>query len=84
MAAEPTTRKSRCPFYIVMFDCRERKHVHVRGSGSGRAKLWLEPEVGVAAITGYTPHDASAITAIAREHRETLVPGWIEECGRQE
>ncbi len=68
-------------FYIVMFDCRERMHVHVRGGGRGRAKLWIEPEVGLGPLIRYTAIEASAITAIARENRETLVRGWIEECG---
>ena len=67
-------------FYIVMFDCRERQHVHVRGRGQGRAKLWLVPEIGVGAISGYTAREAAAITAIARENRETLVRRWSEEC----
>ena len=71
-------------FYIVMFDCRERKHVHVSRGGRGRAKLWLEPEVGVGATSGYTARDVSAITAIARENRETLVRRWVEECGTEQ
>ena len=71
-------------FYIVMFDCQERKHIHVRRGGGARAKLWLEPEISVEVIRGYTAREASVITAIAREHRETLVRRWIEECGRQQ
>ena len=74
-------RNGQYRFYIVMFDCRERKHVHVSGGGPGRAKLWLEPEIGIEAIRGYTDHDVARLKAIAREFRETLVRRWIEECG---
>ena len=70
-------------FYIVMFDCRERKHVHVGRGGGARAKVWLEPEIGLEANRGYTAREVSVITAIAREHRDTLIRRWIEECGRQ-
>jgi hypothetical protein len=70
-------------FYMVMFDCRERIHVHVKGGGTGHLKLWLEPEISVAAIRGYTARETAAIMAIGRENRQTLVRGWIEECGRQ-
>jgi hypothetical protein len=51
-------------FYMVMFDCRERKHVHVKGGGPGRLKLWLEPEIGVAAVSGYTAREVVVATAI--------------------
>jgi hypothetical protein len=67
-------------FFIVMFDCRERMHVHVQGGGNGQAKLWLLPEIGMAASRGYTIRDLARIEAIAREHRQTLLERWIEAC----
>jgi len=67
-------------FYIVMFDCHERMHVHVGGGGPGAAKIWLLPEVSVAASRGYTARDLERIEAIVRQHRQTLLDRWVEAC----
>jgi len=67
-------------FFIVMFDCRERVHVHVQGGGNGSARFWLVPEVGLAANRGYTARDLARIEAIALENRQTLLERWVEAC----
>jgi hypothetical protein len=67
-------------FFIVMFDCLERMHVHVKGGGSGEAKVWLDRDGGLAASTGYTPRQVERIAGIVRDHRRTLVERWIEAC----
>lgn len=67
-------------FYIVMFDCRERMHVHVKGGGRGGAKFWLVPSVSRAAHRGYTAIDLSKIEALLVEHRQTLVERWLDVC----
>lgn len=69
--------------YMVMFDCRERMHIHVKGGGRGEAKLWLVPEISLAAHRGYTARDLVNIEAIIREHRETLVERWLDVCEGQ-
>lgn len=66
--------------FIVLFDCHERMHVHVTGGGAGECKVWLEPEVGVAAVKGYTSREVARILAIVRDHRDTLIQRWIDEC----
>ena len=70
-----------CRFFIVMRDWEERRDVHVSG-GEGEAKLWLEPEVELAAYRGYTQREIGRIVRIARDHRSTLVQRWDEECGK--
>lgn len=67
-------------FFIVLFDCRERRHVHVRGGGPGEAKVWLDEEVSVAAARGYTPREVERVIRVARIHREKLVERWMEAC----
>lgn len=69
-------------FFIVMKDCEERKHVHVKGGGGGEAKFWLEPDVELAANQGYTPREIGTIARLVREHLAVLIQRWDEECGR--
>lgn len=69
-------------FFIVMNDCDERRHVHVKGGGGGEAKFWLEPEVELAANRGYTAREISRIARLARENLATLIGRWNEECGK--
>jgi hypothetical protein len=66
-------------FFIVMFDCGERMHVHVQGGG-GEAKFWLVPEVSLAAHRGYTARDLVRIETITEVHRATLRERWLEVC----
>jgi len=39
-------------FFIVLHDCSERRHIHVKGGDRGEAKYWLEPVVEQAATRG--------------------------------
>jgi hypothetical protein len=67
-------------FFIVMFDCRERMHVHVKGGGRGEAKFWLAPDISLAADRGYTARELARIEGIILEHRQTLLDRWSEAC----
>ena len=67
-------------FFIVLHDCSERRHVHVKGGGRGEAKYWLEPVAEQAATRGYTGHDLSRIERLLRDNRETLIRRWDEAC----
>ena len=67
-------------FFIVLYDCAERMHVHASGGSRGAAKLWLEPEVEVAAAKGYTRRQLGQLESVAREHQQMLIRRWIEEC----
>jgi hypothetical protein len=66
--------------FIVLHDCSERRHVHVKGGGRGEAKFWLEPATDRAATRGYTGRDLSRIERLLRDHRETLIRRWDEVC----
>ena len=68
-------------FEMVMYDCQERKHVHVKGNGGGGAKVWLEP-MEMASPGRYNAHDVRAIQTIIRDQRAILIERWNEECAR--
>ncbi len=69
---------------MVMFDCLERPHVHVRGNGGGGAKVWLEPLIGVASTGTYNAHEVGQILKICRARSALLLDRWAEECVRAE
>jgi hypothetical protein len=46
----------------------------------GEAKVWLDEDVSLAAVRGYTPHEVQRVIKVARKHREKLVERWIEAC----
>lgn len=69
-------------FFIVMKDCEERRHVHVKGGGNGEAKFWLEANVELAANQGYTAREIGRIARLVRENLATLIGRWNEECGK--
>ena len=69
-------------FFIVMKDCEEQRHVHVKGGGRGEAKFWLEPAVELAASQGYTAREIGRIERLVREHVATLIERWNEECAK--
>jgi hypothetical protein len=67
-------------FFIVLHDCSERRHVHVKGGGRGEAKYWLEPLVEHAASRGYTGRELSRIERQIRERHGALIRQWDEAC----
>ena len=67
-------------FEMVMFDCQERQHVHVRGNGKGGAKIWMEPVLEVASSGGYNPRESRQIERIIGENLASMIAKWDEEC----
>lgn len=67
-------------FFMVMFDCLERPHVHVRGGSLGEAKIWIAPSIGVASAWGYTPHELARIRVIVARNSEVLIDRWLRTC----
>lgn len=67
-------------FFIVMFDCRERPHVHVKGNGKGGGKLWLVPAVELASPGQYNERELAGIRRIVRDSLSRIVWRWHEEC----
>ncbi len=66
--------------FMVMFDCLERPHVHVRGGSPGEAKIWLVPAVSIATTWGYTARDVERVRLIVARNAEVLVDQWLRTC----
>ena len=69
-------------FEMVMFDCQERRHAHVRGNGKSGAKFWLEPIVEMASPGRYNENELKQISRIIRENLATMTQRWDDECAR--
>lgn len=67
-------------FFMVMFDCVERPHIHVRGGSIGEAKLWLVPSVSLAMTWGYTARELDRIRVIVVRNAEVLIDRWLRTC----
>ena len=67
-------------FFMVMFDCLERPHIHVRGGSNGEAKFWLVPSVSFANASGYTRLEVERIRVIVTSNAEVLLEGWELSC----
>jgi len=67
-------------FFMVMFDCVERPHIHVRGGSIGEAKVWLVPTVSLATTWGYTARELARIQLIVARNTEVLVELWHRTC----
>ncbi len=71
-------------FEMVMFDCQERRHAHVRGNGKGGAKFWLEPRIEIASPGRYNAHEVRQVERIIRANLAKMVARCDEECARVE
>jgi len=67
-------------FEMVMFDCEERRHAHVRGNGRGGAEVWLEPTVEIASPGGYDDHESRQIRRIIEDNLARMIRKWDDEC----
>jgi hypothetical protein len=61
-------------FFIVM---RMMNHVHVI-KGSAKGKIWLEPEVLIAYLHGFSSREESFIMQIVSGHTENFKQKWNE------
>jgi hypothetical protein len=64
-------------FYSNEGSPREPAHVHVRAGGS-EAKLWLEPNVRVAASFGFDATTLRELVEVAQLNRELIERAWHE------
>lgn len=64
-------------FYSNEVSPREPVHVHVR-SGSSAAKLWLEPQVRVAASFGFDAGTLRELVEVAQSNRVLIERTWHE------
>jgi hypothetical protein len=64
-------------FYSNEGNPREPVHVHVR-SGSSEAKLWLEPQVRVAASFGFDASTLRELVEVVQSNRVLIERTWHE------
>ncbi len=69
-------------FVMVMHDCNERAHCHVKGGKGGNAKFWLRPGVALARAGTYREHELSKIEGIVRANIAKMLERWDEECAK--
>lgn len=67
-------------FYSNEGSPREPMHVHVRAGGS-EAKLWLGPQVRVAASYGFDAGTLRELVEVAQSNRELIERAWDEYFG---
>ena len=67
-------------FYSNEGHPREPVHVHVRAGGS-EAKLWLDPQVRVAASYGFDAATLRELVEVAQTHRELIQGAWHDYFG---
>jgi len=67
-------------FYSNEGDPREPMHVHVRSGGS-EAKLWLDPQVRVAASYGFDAGTLRELVEVAQTNRELIERAWHDYFG---
>lgn len=67
-------------FYSNEGNPQEPLHVHVRGAGS-EAKLWLHPQVRVAASRGFDSGTLHELVEAARANRELIERAWHDYFG---
>jgi hypothetical protein len=70
----------RCFFYSNEGNPREPVHVHVRAGGS-EAKLWLDPQVRVAASYGFDAGTLRELVEAAQTNRELIERAWHDYFG---
>jgi hypothetical protein len=70
-------------FFMVMFDCRERRHVHVARGGDRRAaaKVWLDP-IELATPGKYNERDVARMLRVIEDNRALIIARWDGECQR--
>ena len=59
---------------------REPVHIHVRKAGA-IAKVWLEPEPGLADSDGFTAQELRAILNVIQSNRQSFIEAWHEHFG---
>lgn len=75
--------KAEFVFYMVMFDCREPRHVHVSRDGDRRAaaKFWID-SIELETPGRYTDRDVAKIARLITDNQALLIHRWDEECRR--
>jgi hypothetical protein len=66
---------------MVMFDCRESRHVHAgRGDRRAAARLWLDPSVELVTAGRYDDREIAQLERLLRENLALLRSRWDAAC----
>lgn len=76
-------KKAGFVFYMVMFDCREPRHVHVAKGGDrgAAAKFWIDP-IKLETPGKYNERDVAKMLEVITENQALLIARWDEERER--
>ena len=64
-------------FFFYSNENNEPAHVHVK-KGDGEGKIWLEPDLEIAWMHGFTNREENSIWQIAGEHAVMFKTKWYE------
>jgi hypothetical protein len=67
-------------FYSNEGDPREPVHIHVRKDG-GEAKFWVQPDVALAASTGFDARTLRRLTALVADNAARITEAWHGHFG---
>ncbi len=64
-------------FFFFFFFSREedRLHIHVQ-SADGEAKVWLDPEIGLARNYQLSDRDLSRVLQLVKDHEQEIRDAW--------
>jgi hypothetical protein len=64
-------------FFFYSNEGNEPKHIHVK-KGDFEGKVWLEPEIQIAWIDGFSRKDEKKIVELLNSNYEELIKKWDE------
>lgn len=64
-------------FFFYSNEGNEPAHIHVI-KGNGEGKIWLEPVVETAWMTGFTQREENMINEIIADHAQFFISKWNE------
>ena len=73
----PTVFRAAGPRFYFFSREELRMHVHVTGAG-GEAKIWLDPEIGLARSHGFDARIVREALKIVHEREEEIRRAWHE------
>ncbi len=69
-------------FYFFSNEGSPREGIHIHaGRSDAEAKLWLTPDVRIAASFGYSRREQSELVRIVEQRRNQIVRAWHEHFG---
>lgn len=64
-------------FFFYSNENNEPAHIHVK-KGNGEGKIWLEPDLRIAWVIGFTVQEEKTIWKMAAENEQLFKTKWYE------